>query len=198
MRTPPDPFWDELGVAWAAINPDIDVIMPRLQSRLRRQTIFITASLLLGIPLGLAALGLGVYSIWFGWTTGAWNFVLRGVAFVTIAGMLSLAVSALLRVRAGGATSLSEMLDFAIVRMEKTLFAIRLGFYACGVTAIFGLVGTVIRTHLSRPPAMSPFLDLTMLAFFSLVLFFVGRRIQRDLAKYRYLKRSLALDGEDT
>ena len=89
MTTPPDPFWDELGVAWAAINPELAVIMPRLQSRLRRQSIMITASLIAGMPLTLATFLLGVYTIWRGWTTGAWNFVTRGMAIVAIAAILS-------------------------------------------------------------------------------------------------------------
>jgi hypothetical protein len=197
MTTPPDRFWDELGVEWAAINPEITVILPRLQSRLRRQSNFITAILILGLPLSLAAFVLGIYTIWIGWTTGAWNFVTRGVAFVAIAAILSLAISALLRVRTGGdAQPLSHMLDFAITRTEKTLFAIRLGFYASGVTALFGLVGTAIRMHLSRLPALSPLVDLSVLAIFALGLFFYCRRTQGDLAKYRYLKRVLALEED--
>ncbi len=197
MKTSPDPFWEELGVAWTAINPEIAVIMPRLQSRIRRQSIFITASLILGFPLGLAAFALGVYSTWIGWTTGAWNFVTRGVALVAIAAILWLAMSSLLHVRAGGgARALSDLLDFAIARCKKTLFAIRLGFYACGVAALFGLVGTAIRTHLFRPPALSPLIDLAVLAIFALGLFLYGRRIQDDLAKYRYLKHALASEKE--
>jgi hypothetical protein len=88
------------------------------------------------------------------------------------------------------------MLDFAITRTEKTLFAIRLGFYASVVTALFGLVGTAIRMHQSRPPALSPLVDLSVLAIFALGLFFYRRRTQGDLAKYRYLKRVLALEED--
>ena len=31
MTTRRDAYWDELGVAWCAINPDIDVIAPRFR-----------------------------------------------------------------------------------------------------------------------------------------------------------------------
>lgn len=196
MTTPsPDPFWDELGVAWAAINPEISIIMPRLQARIRRQSIFNTAGLILGLPLSLGAFVLGAYSIWIGWINGAWNFVTRGVALVAIAAILSLAMWSMRHFNSGGrARSLSDMLDFAIARSEKTLFAIRLGFYACGVAALLGLVGTAIRARLSRLPALSPLIDLAVLALFALGLFLYARRIESDLAKYRYLKRVLVLE----
>jgi hypothetical protein len=198
MTTPPDPFWDELGVAWAAINPELAVIMPRLQSRLRRQSIVITASLIAGMPLTLATFLLGVYTIWRGWTTGAWNFVTRGMAIVAIAAILSRAMSSLLRVRAGtDARALSEMLDLAIIRAERALLVIRLGFYACGVGALFGLAGTAIRARLSKSPALSPLVDLTVLAMIALGLFLFSRRITSDLAKYIYLKRALVPEGEE-
>lgn len=197
MKTPPDPFWDELGVAWAAISPDITVIMPRLQSRLRRHSILITASLILGLPLSLAGFLLGVYTIWIGWTTGASNFVTRGISLLAIATILSFAMSALLRVRAGGdSLALSGMLDLAIARAQKTLVAIRLGICACGVAALLGVVGAAMRIQLSRPPALSPLVDLAILAIFALGLFFYGRRISGGLAKYRYLKGVLVTDGE--
>jgi hypothetical protein len=197
MTTPRDRFWDELGVAWCAINPEIGVIMPRLQSRLRRQSALIMASLILGLPLSLAGFVLGVYTIWNGGTTGTWNFVTRGVALVAISAILSMAMSSLLRVRADGhARALSEMLDLAIARAERTLFAIQLGFYACGIAASLGLVGAAMRTHLTRPPALSPMLDLAALAIFAVGLFLYGRRTRAELAKFRYLKRALAVEGE--
>ena len=196
MTPPTDPFWDELGVAWSAINPDIDLIMPRLKSRLRRHSILITASLVLGLPLSLAGFLLGVYTIWIGWTNGASHFVTRGISLVVIATILSFAMSFLLSVRAGDSLALSEMLDLAIARAEKTLVTTRLGLYACGVAALLGLVGTAMRTQLSRPPALSPLADLAVLAIFALGLFLYRRRLSRDLAKYRYLKGVLVLDGE--
>jgi hypothetical protein len=199
MKTlsPSDPFWDELGVAWTAIHPEIAVIMPRLQARIRRQSVLITAGLILGPPAVIAALIAGVDCIWVGWKTGAWNFMLRGAAFLAIAAIVSLAMRSLLHVRAGGGLqSVPEMLDFAIARSRKTLLAIRLGYYACGLAALFGLVGTAIRKHLSRPPALSPFIDLALLAVFVLGLFFYGRRIQGDVRKYTLLRRLLIEEKE--
>jgi len=194
---PPDPFWDELGVAWVAINPELAVIMPRLQSRLRRQSILITASLIFGLPLTLATFLLGGYTIWRGWSTGAWNFLTRGVALVAIAAILSRAMSSLWRVGTGtDASALSEMLDLAIIRAERTLLVIRLGFYAYGGAALFGLVGTAIRAYLSRPPAVSPLVDLAVLAIIALGFFLLSRRTASDLEKYKYLKRALTPEGE--
>jgi hypothetical protein len=197
MTQPPDPYWDELGIAWCAIQPDIAVLMPRLQARLRRQSALIAASLFLGVPLAAAAFILGVWTIWSGWATGTWNFVTRGVTLVAISALLSMAVSSLLRVRASaGARALPEMIDLSIARAERTLKTIQLGFYACAVAAVLGLLGTAIRTHLSRPPALPPAVDLAVLATFALGLFLYGRRARVTLAKFRYLKLALAPETE--
>lgn len=200
MKTisPPDPFWDELGIAWTAIHPDSALITARLQARIRRQTLLINAGLVLGLLMAAAAALIGAYCIWIGWRNGAWNFVLRGVAFAAIAAILSLAISALLDVRAGGGLRpLSEMLDFAIVRSRKALRVTRLGFAACGITALLGMVGTAVRTHLSRPPALYPLVDLALLAMLSLGLFLYSRRVQADLRKYLQLRRVLVEEKEE-
>jgi len=195
--SPSDPFWGELGVSWTAIHPEIEVILPRLQQRIRHQSALINASLILGVPAALAALALGIDCIWIGWTTRAWNFVPRGMAFLAIAATMSLAIRSLLQVRAGGGLqSVSEMLDVAIARSRKTLLAIRLGYCACGLAALFGLVGTAIRTRQSRPPALSPIFDLALLALFVLGLFLYGRRIQADLRNYTLLRDLLVKDRD--
>jgi hypothetical protein len=189
-----DAFWDDLGVAWCAINPAVDVIMPRLRARLRRQSLLITAGLSCGLPLGIAGLLLGAFTIWRGQTTGAWNFITRGAAIVAISVLLLVACSRLFRVRAtDDAKSLSEMIDLAIARRERTLAAIRLALYACAVAAALGLAGTAIRMHFSRPPAMSPVVDLVILALIAAVLFLYRTYATADLEKFRYLKRALAV-----
>lgn len=198
ILTPSDPFWDELGIQWTAIQPESAVIMPRLQARIRHQTMLINGGLLFGMLAAFGAVLVGAYCIWIGWHTGAWNFVIRGVAFAAIAASIWLAISALLRIRAGEAPlSLSQMLDLTIARLRKAFWLTRVGFAACGITALLGLAGTAVRTHLSRPPALSPFADLALLAALALGLFLYGRRIQRDLRKYTQLKHILAEQKEE-
>jgi hydrogenase-4 membrane subunit HyfE len=193
MTATTDSYWDELGVAWSAINPDINVIMPRLKSRLRRQSFLIGAGVALGILLAAGGFILGVVTLWNGWTTDAWNFITRGVAILVTSALVSTAVSLLLPVRASGdVQALLEMIDLAIARAERILNTIRLGFYACAVVAVLGLAGTAIRTHLGRPPSASPLGDLAMLAILALGLFFYARHTRVDLAKYRYLRKALA------
>jgi hypothetical protein len=197
MTEPPDPYWDELGIAWKAVNPPMDVIVPRLRSRIRRQGLFITISLILGLPLGLSSFVLGVYSVWIAFTTGAWNFFTRGLALLAIGAIITLAMRAAMHVKSSGeTTALPEMLDLAMARLDKTLFAIKLGFWSCGVAALVGLVGAAIRTRLSRPPALSPLVDLAVLAIIGLGLFEYSSRLRSELAKYKYLRRTLALEDE--
>jgi hypothetical protein len=196
VTTSRDAYWDELGIAWCAIKPEVNVIAPRLKARLRRQSLLITAGLVIGLPFSAAGLLLGALTIWTGLTTGTWNFVTRGLAIGVISAIVAIAVSLLLPVRASeAARALSEMIELAIARAQRTLAMIRLGFYACAVAVVFGLIGTAIRAYLASPPRMSPVVDLAVLGVFALGLFLCSRRVRVNLEKLRYLKRALAVDG---
>jgi MFS family permease len=192
MTATADAYWDELGVAWSAINPDINVIMPHLKSRLRRQSFLIRAGVAVGILLAAGGFIIGALTIWKGWATDSWNLVTRGIAVLVISALVSIAMSLLLPVRASAdVKALAEMINLAIARAERTLKTIRLGFYACAVAAVLGLAGTAIRTYQSRPPSVSPAMDLAVLAIFALGLLLYARHTRVDLAKYRCLKRAL-------
>ncbi|HZF27569.1 MAG TPA: hypothetical protein VE907_00485 [Gammaproteobacteria bacterium] len=196
MTTSRDAYWDELGIAWRAIKPEIATLTPRLEARLRRQSLSITAALVVGLPLSAAGLLLCVFTIWSGLATGTWNFVTRGVAIGLMSSMAAIALSMLLPVRASDAAGvLSEMLDLAIARAQRALATIRLGYYVCAVAAVFGLVGAATRTYLTSPPQLSPAVDLAVLAVFVLGLFLCDRRVRVNLEKLRYLKRVLAVEG---
>lgn len=191
--TATDPYWDELGVAWSAINPDINVIMPRLKSRLRRQSFFIRTGIAVGILLAAGGCIVGAVTLWRGWTTNTWNFVTRGIAILAISALVSIAVSLLLSVSTSAdVKALAEMIDLAIARAERTLKTIRLGIYACMLAAVLGLAGTAIRTYLSRPPSVSPIIDIAVLAILAFGLLHYARHTRIELAKYRYLKRAFA------
>jgi hypothetical protein len=196
VTTPRDAYWDELGIAWRAIEPELAILTPRLKARLRRQSLSITGVLVIGLPLSAAGLVLAAFTIWSGLATGTWNFVTRGVAIGLMSSMAAMALSMLLPVRASDAAGvLSEMLDLAIARAQRVLATIRLGYYACAIAAVFGLVGAATRTYLTRPPQLSPAVDLAVLAIFALGLFLCGRRVGVSLEKLRYLKRVLAVEG---
>ncbi len=197
MTAPHDDYWDDLGVAWRAIEPDVSAITPRIEARVRRQSAQIVATLVIGLPLGAIGFCLGVFTIWRGWTTGSGNFVTRGVAIVTIAILGGIAMLSLLRVRAGGEAAVSEMLELSIARAQRTLIGIRLGLAACAVGAVMGLVGTAIRTRASGPPLMSPIVDLVLLALSAVGLFAWGRNVRFQLGRLRAVKRALGSDGRE-
>jgi hypothetical protein len=197
MTAPSDAYWDELGIAWRAIKPEINVLMPRLQARLHRQSLFITLGLFAGLPLSGAGFFLGLYTIWSGWTSGTWNFVIRGIAIGVISIILGVATSLLVPVRANKATrAFSEMIDLSIARSQRIFLTVRLAFYACIVAAVLGLMGSVVRAQLTRPPQLSPIVDIVVLALCALGLDLYGRQIKVGLEKMRYLKRTLVLDDD--
>ena len=196
MTAPHDDYWDDLGVVWRAIDPDVSAIAPRIEARVRRQSAQIVATLVVGLPLSALGISLGLLTIWRGWTTGSWHFVTRGVAIVTIASLIGVAMLSLLRVRAGRAVAVSEMLELSIARAQRAVIGIRLGIAACMVGAVMGLVGTAIRTRVSGPPLMSPIVDLVLLALSAAGLFAWGRNVRLQLRRLQAVKRALR-NGRD-
>jgi hypothetical protein len=198
MTAPHDDYWDDLGVAWRAINPDVPVIAARIEARVRRQSALIVATLVIGLPLTAIAFALGVFTIWRGWTSGAWNFATRGTAIVTISILMAIAVVSLLGVRGGrGAAPVTEMLDLSIARAQRTLMGIRLGMAACLVAAVMGLMGTAIRSRVSGPPLMSPIIDLALLALCALALFAWGRNLELQRERLRAVHRALRSEAQE-
>src|SRR5471032_418497 len=131
-----DAYWDELGIAWCAIRPETDSVVPRLKSRLWRQSFLIAVCLIAGLLLGVAGALLGAVTLWSGWIGGTWNFVTRGGALLAVSAILSVATLTLLPVMASDqAKALPEMIALTIARAERMLVAIRLGFIACAVAA---------------------------------------------------------------
>lgn len=197
MTKSSDAYWDELGVAWCAIDPDVTVVASRLEARLCRQSRWIRAGLVIGLPMGAAGVLLGAVTIGIGLSSGAWNFVTRGIAIVAISAMLTCALWSLRSVSAAGNSStLSQMIDLALGRAQRTLSLIRVGLYSCVIASVFGLVGAAIRMQFGRPPRMSPVIDLAIIALVALVLVLCRRQFRVELGQYRALRRVLAVDGD--
>jgi ABC-type multidrug transport system fused ATPase/permease subunit len=168
----------------------------QLEVRLHRQSQWMAAAVVIGMLVGGMGLLLGLGTIGIGRSSGAWNFVTRGVGISAISAILMFAVWSLQPIGSLDATcTLSQMIDLAIERAQKTLSLIRAGLYSCVIAAVFGLLGTAIRTHLGRPPKMSPIIDLLILGMFALVLVLCDRQTRRKLGKYRSLHEALTMDG---
>jgi hypothetical protein len=196
MNEPPDPYWNELGVAWSAIDPDIRITTAQLRERLRRQSQSMTATVVIGLVLGALGLVLGLATIGMGLNSGAWNFVTRGTGIIMIAAILMFATWSLQPIRSLDAThALSQMIDLALERARKTLSLIKAGLYSCLIAAVFGLVGTAIRTHSGAAPKLSPIIDLLILGVVVLVLVLSHWRTRRRLGRYLRLKQALIADG---
>ncbi|HZQ42694.1 MAG TPA: hypothetical protein VFA99_05550 [Acidobacteriaceae bacterium] len=188
-------YWDNLGVAWRASSSDIQRVTPLLQARLRRQAFGIGISVTLGLPLCVAALVLGILTIWHGWTAGIWNFVTRGTAIVLISALLIRALTSFLPFRARtGTQSLADMLEIASARIRRTLFLIGAAIAACVISAAFGLAGAALRIHAGSPPHLSPFIDLAIIALIIAFLWLYARTLSAEADKFEYLQRTLAAD----
>lgn len=189
-----DAYWDDLGIAWVAVNPDAQLLTSRIKRRLRWQTRSMAAVIFGGIPVGIAGGVLGVWTIWTGLSTGTWNFATRGTAIVVISLLVIGVTWSFRNTLRGNTESLSTMIDLTLVRAEKWQFATRLGYAACVVTAVLGIVGYAIRVHSGKPPAMSPIEPLVLLTALGIGLFLFHRVVHHRIAKFQYLKRVL-LEG---
>ena len=152
MTAPHDDYWDDLGVVWRAVDPDVSAIAPRIEACVRRQSVQIVATLMVGLPLSAIGVSLGVLTIWRGWTAGSVHFVTRGLAIVTIAGLMGLAMLSLLRVRAGRAVAVSDMLELSIARAQRVVIGIR-GNGCVHGRCRHGVGGDRHQNSRQRPPA---------------------------------------------
>jgi hypothetical protein len=198
MTESSDKYFDDLGVAWRAIEIDVGVVATRLRSRLQRQSLLIRAALVLGVPLAACGMVLGALTVWWGWTTATWNFVTRGVAIGIVATLALVTSLSLVSVRASDdAQALAEMIALAIRRASRTLTAIRVGLLACAIAATFGVIGAVIRTRGGKPPALSPIVDIAILVLVTVILLAYRQRTNVTLAKMRCLEQAIARDDSE-
>lgn len=189
MTQDEDAYWDSLGIAWSAIIPDPSLVGPKLRWRLRWQMICTVFALFGGILLGAAGVGLGVWTIWIGISASVWNFVVRGAAIVVVSALTISGAWSFRSALRGDSESLSNMMELALLRAEKWHRAARLGYLACGVAAVLGMLGYWIRAHAGNPPAMSPVEPLAAIVVLLAGLFTLDRSMRQSIAKYRYLKR---------
>ena len=191
MTEAKDAYWDDLGVAWTAIDPLPRTLAPHMKSRLRRQTTFIAIALSAAIPLGVAGLALGAWTIWHGTALGIWNFVPRGISIVAISLISEFAAWSFRAALRDNTESLASMIELSLLRTERWLTAIRLGYVIFAISFFFGVAGYEIHIHFVNPysHALPPVGTATVTAIFAFVLYLLQRRAQERLAKYRHLKQ---------
>jgi hypothetical protein len=191
----PDPYWDELGVAWCAIKPGVEPTSARLRSWVRRQSLLIAIGLVIALPLGVLGVLLGLYTIVVGLHTGAWFFVTRGMTIALISVIVLYAWSMLLPVRASeNANAMSDMVDLAILRTERILVAVRLSYYACTIVLVGGLVGAHIRATMGKPSQGPVYIYSAILAIIAIGAFLYGREMRQVLEKFNHVRRVLRSD----
>jgi hypothetical protein len=195
MPTDDDAFWDELGVSWRASIRDAGLISSRLEARLKLQSALLTAGTVAGAAFSLLGFSLAAWTIWVGWSSHIWHFLVRGSTLALVS-LLALVATLVLRERSGMETrSLREMLQLSIARTERLVRAADLGCYSVLIVAIGGTIGYALRMRSGHPAAVPLWEDLLAVAVVGVALFWYGRSQTRALRKYRYL--SQALGSED-
>jgi hypothetical protein len=188
-------FWDDLGFAWQVAEPERGLIVPRLSERLRRQSLLIALGIAGGVLLAGAGALLGAFTLWIGWSAGAWNFIPRGIAILAISTIVALATASLWPVRASdNARALPDMLQLTVGRLAGTLRIIQLGLVACFTAAVLGLLGAAVRMYFFRAPTVSPVLDLALLAAVAIGLALYRKRVSNELLRFRYLQEALSAE----
>lgn len=187
-----EPFWDELGIAWQALSPAPGIQLDRMKAHFRRETLQIRLAVFFAALFGTIGILLGIFTLWQGWRLGAVNFGVRGLAVLIVAGILWMMVATLWRARGGeDARSLNDFAELGLARAKRSRRAAVLALAGCGVAAVLGVVGTVLRTAADHPPALSPFIDLFVLAFLAVLVEALRRRFSSEEARFAYLRHTL-------
>lgn len=187
-----EPFWDELGIAWKALTPTAGVSLERMKAHFRRESRQIRLAICLAAFGGTGLGALGAFTVWQGWRLAAWNFGTRGLAVLIVAGMLWVMVATLWSVREGGnARSLSDFADLGLARARRSRRAVVLGLAGCAVAGVLGTVGWALRSAADHPPALSPVIDLAVLALMAVIVEALRRHFRREEARFAYLRQAL-------
>lgn len=192
-----EPFWDELGIAWQAMSPTPPISLDRMKAHLRRQSRQIRLAISISALFGTLGAAVGLFTMWQGWRLGALNFGVRGLAVLIVAGILWGMVATLWHVRSGGddARSLSEFAALGFARAKRSRRAVVLALAGCTVAAVLGVIGTAVRTAADHPPALSPFIDLAVLALMAVIVEALRRRFRSEEARFAYLRTVLRHEG---
>jgi hypothetical protein len=188
-----EPFWDELGIAWQA-TPAPEVPLDRMKARFARE------SRQIGLAIGLAGLGgaflaaLGAFTVWRGSQLGALNFEIRGAAVLIVAAILWVTVGLLWPVRGGDARSQREFAELGLARARRSRRSVVMALAACTVAAVMGVIGAAVRIEAGNPPALSPAIDLAILALLAVIVDALRRKFRSDEARFAYLRDALRAD----
>lgn len=187
-----EPFWDELGIAWQALSPAPTIQLDRMKARFRRETLQIRLAVFLAALFGTLGIVLGFFTLWQGWRLGAANFGVRGLAVLIVAAILWVMVVTLWQVRGSDdARSLHDFAELGWARARRSRRAVVLALTGCAVAAALGVAGTIVRTTADHPPALSPYVDLLVLAVLAVLVEALRRRFRSEEARFAYLRNVL-------
>jgi hypothetical protein len=196
MAIDDDVFWDELGVSWRASIREAGMMSSRLEARLRLQSALVTAGTVGSAAVSLLGFCLAAWTLWIGWSSHAWNFLTRGAAIAIVSFLAGMAALALRTRDTAETRSLRGMLQMSVARTERLIRAADLGCYSLVILALGGTIGSVIRSRLGRPPAISPVEDLLALAIAGLALVWYRRNQAHALRKLRHLSQAFGSGDE--
>ena len=197
MTADQDAFWDEMGISWRATIADEGLFSARLKDRVRLQSLLARAAItggLLAVPLGTA---LASWTLWIGWSGEAWNMITRGITLAAVSLLVLVAVMALWSGSGGETSSLRRMLIALIARTQRLVLAADLGCIALVLLAGGGAIGWALRTRVGHPPALSPLIDLLVLALAAIILLWFRWSQAGALVRYRALQQAFGSAEEE-
>jgi hypothetical protein len=187
-----EPFWDELGIAWRAATPAGNGSLDRMRASFRRQAQQIRLAVALAVLGGTGLGALGAFTLWQGWKLAALNFGTRGLAVLIVAAILWVTAATLWPVRNDDALSLGDFADLGLARARRCRRAVVLALAGCTAAAVLGTVGWALRTAADHPPALSPVIDLAVLALLAAIVEALRRHFRGEEARFAYLRKALA------
>ncbi len=199
MNTTDDRFWDDLGVAWRAVEIPHALLMPRLRKKLNRETWRQRVSYTLSAIAGFCGIAFGA---WFfiksRQLAGKWIGV---IVWAATAAAIALDVWKIATPTSGDTLSLMGMIDLSISRAKRQQRAAKTCYAGCIIVLladalILYLGFSHLHIHLVRWRAVVIAFAIVFLIGLACYGYRLGRTSREREARFRHLKRVLsATDG---
>ena len=192
MTTENDPYWDDLGIAWRAVNSDSALLTARLRAQVKREMWRQRLGFAIGMLAALCGVAFGV--AWLNEPTPGAKWI--GVSsIVGIAAILALCVWVRAQSFSGDTETLLGMIEVSIAQARRRQRDDKAGYVGSGILLLIGgLIAYVCHSHLHFPlvQAMQIMAAAVVVATVGIALGYRDARAYRDReARFEYLKRTL-------
>ncbi len=188
MNTTDDRFWDDLGIAWRAVEIDSASLVPRLRARLRREVLLQRASSAVMTTCAIILVAAAVLWIKITHIIGWWIAALLAVFFAAATPLVRWVERTPI---SGDTESLTGMIDLSISRAKRQQRESRIAYPMCLILLLTNsLILYIASTRYRHPVAWAWLLIATVVAAITLAAYGyrLGRSSHEREARFSHLR----------